>query len=70
MIESLKNRKIEKRPPTVKLQGRVLLLTEDPELIRKQLNGWDMPWDTSNPANNAPPMYHQICINGRSRPGR
>src|ERR1700751_3471646 len=52
MIESLKNRKIEKSPATVKLHGRVLFLTEDPELIRKQLNGWDMPWDTNNPANN------------------
>ncbi len=52
MLESLKNRKIEKRPPTVKLQGRILFLTEDPELIKKQLNGWDMPWDTKNLAHN------------------
>jgi 3-isopropylmalate/(R)-2-methylmalate dehydratase large subunit len=52
VIESLKNRKIEKRPPTVKLQGRILFLTEDPELIKKQLAGWDMPWDAKNPANN------------------
>jgi 3-isopropylmalate/(R)-2-methylmalate dehydratase large subunit len=52
VIESLKNRKIEKRPQTVKLQGRILFLTEDPELIKKQLAGWDMPWDTKNPANN------------------
>ena len=52
VIESLKNRRIEKRPDRVRLQGRVLFLTEDPELIRKQLDGWDMPWDTANPANN------------------
>jgi 3-benzylmalate isomerase len=52
VIESLKNRKIEKRPRTVKLQGRILFLTEDPELIKRQLAGWDMPWDTKNPANN------------------
>ncbi len=52
MIESLKNRRIEKRPDRVRLQGRILFLTEDPELIKKQLDGWDMPWDTSNPANN------------------
>jgi 3-isopropylmalate/(R)-2-methylmalate dehydratase large subunit len=52
VIESLLNRKIEKRPATVRLQGRVLFLTEDPELIKKQLNGWDMPWDTKNPASN------------------
>ncbi|MGZ4789116.1 MAG: aconitase family protein, partial [Terriglobales bacterium] len=49
---SLLERKIEKRPTTVKLQGRIMFLTEDPELIRKQLNGWDMPWDTNNPPNN------------------
>jgi 3-isopropylmalate/(R)-2-methylmalate dehydratase large subunit len=52
VIESLKNRQIEKRPATVKLQGRILFLTEDPEIIRKQLNGWDMPWDTKNPASH------------------
>ena len=52
MIESLLHRQIEKRPPTVKLHGRILFLTEDPELIKKQLAGWDMPWDTANPANN------------------
>ena len=52
MIESLLHRKIEKRPPTVKLKGRILFLTEDPELIKKQLAGWDMPWDTANPTSN------------------
>lgn len=52
MIESLKNRKIEKRPQTVRLEGRILFLTEDPELIKKQLGGWEMPWDARNPANN------------------
>jgi 3-isopropylmalate/(R)-2-methylmalate dehydratase large subunit len=49
---SLFERKIEKRPDKVRLQGRILFLTEDPELIRKQLAGWDMPWDSKNPANN------------------
>jgi len=48
----LLERKIEKRPDKVRLQGRILFLTEDPELIRKQLAGWDLPWDTKNPANN------------------
>jgi 3-isopropylmalate/(R)-2-methylmalate dehydratase large subunit len=52
VIESLLNRKIEKRPDKVRLQGRILFLTEDPELIRKQLAGEDLPWDTKNPANN------------------
>ena len=49
---SLLERKIEKRNEMVRLKGRILFLTEDPELIRKQLNGWDLPWDTKNPANN------------------
>ena len=52
MINSLLERKIEKRPDQVRLQGRILFLTEDPELIRRQLAGEDLPWDTKNPANN------------------
>ncbi|HME33867.1 MAG TPA: aconitase family protein [Candidatus Sulfotelmatobacter sp.] len=46
------NRAIEKRPDQVRLQGRILFLTEDPELIRRQLAGEDLPWDSANPANN------------------
>jgi 3-benzylmalate isomerase len=49
---SLLKRTIEKRPDKVKLQGRILFLTEDPELIRRQLAGEDLPWDTRNPQNN------------------
>jgi 3-isopropylmalate/(R)-2-methylmalate dehydratase large subunit len=49
---SLLDRKIEKRPDRVRLQGRVLFLTEDPELIKRQLAGEDLPWDTRNPQNN------------------
>jgi 3-isopropylmalate/(R)-2-methylmalate dehydratase large subunit len=49
---SLLDRQIEKRPDRVKLQGRVLFLTEDPELIRRQLAGEDLPWDTKHPENN------------------
>ena len=52
MIASLLERKIEKRPDKVKLKGRILFLTEDPELIKRQLAGWDLPWDTQNPANH------------------
>jgi 3-isopropylmalate/(R)-2-methylmalate dehydratase large subunit len=52
VINSLLERKIEKRPDQVRLQGRILFLTEDPELIRRQLAGEDLPWDTKNPANN------------------
>ena len=52
VISSLANKQIEKRPDKVRLKGRILFLTEDPALIRKQLGGWDLPWDTRNPANN------------------
>lgn len=51
-MDALLNRHIEKRPNTVKLQGRILFLTEDPELIKPQLAGEDLPWDTKNPQNN------------------
>jgi len=52
VINSLLERKIEKRPDKVRLQGRILFLTEDPELIKRQLAGEDLPWDTKYPANN------------------
>ena len=52
MITSLLERKIDRRPDKVRLTGRILFLTEDPELIRRQLAGEDLPWDTKNPANN------------------
>src|SRR5438477_1402304 len=51
-MEALLNRRIEKRPATVRLQGRILFLTEDPELIKRQLAGEDLAWDTQNPQNN------------------
>ena len=49
---SLLDRKIEKRPERVRLQGRILFLTEDPALIRRQLAGEDLAWDTKHPENN------------------
>jgi 3-isopropylmalate/(R)-2-methylmalate dehydratase large subunit len=52
VINSLLERKIEKRPDQVRLQGRILFLTEDPDLIKRQLAGEDLAWDTKNPANN------------------
>jgi 3-isopropylmalate/(R)-2-methylmalate dehydratase large subunit len=33
--------------PTVRFDGRVLFLTEDPELMRRQLAGEDLAWDPS-----------------------
>jgi 3-isopropylmalate/(R)-2-methylmalate dehydratase large subunit len=50
--QSLLEREIVKRPDRVRLSGRVFFLTEDPELIRRQLAGEDLPWDTKNPGNN------------------
>jgi 3-isopropylmalate/(R)-2-methylmalate dehydratase large subunit len=52
VISSLLNRKIEKRPDRVRLQGRIFFLTEDPQLIKRQLAGEDLPWETKNPQNN------------------
>ena len=60
-MSSLLDRKIEKRPDKVRLKGRILFLTEDPELIKRQLAGWDMPWDTNSPANN-PKLRDDITV--------
>src|SRR5580765_2608466 len=51
-MSSLLERTIEKRPGKVRFSGRILFLTEDPELIKRQLAGEDLPWDTKNPPNN------------------
>jgi 3-isopropylmalate/(R)-2-methylmalate dehydratase large subunit len=51
-MDQLLERKISKRPEQVRFQGRILFLTEDPELIKRQLAGEDLPWDTRNPGNN------------------
>ncbi len=51
-MTSLVDREIEKLPDHVKLQGRILFLTEDPELIKRQLAGEDLPWDTEHPERN------------------
>ncbi len=51
-MTSLLEREIKKRPDCVRLQGRILFLTEDPEVIRRQLAGDDLPWDTAHPERN------------------
>src|SRR5215470_12549794 len=51
-MSSLLERTIDKRPDKVRFTGRILFLTEDPELIKRQLAGEDLPWDTKNPQNN------------------
>ena len=52
MTTPLLERKIEKRPNQVRLKGRILFLTEDPALIKQQLAGEDLPWNTADLANN------------------
>jgi len=42
MIPSLLTRKIEKLPPEVRLEGRILFLLDDAELVRRQLEGEDV----------------------------
>ena len=49
MLETLLAREVQKRSSTVQLSGRILFLTEDPELIRRQLAGEDLEWDPSIP---------------------
>jgi len=51
-MTALVDRKIDKRPARVRLNGRILFLTEDPELIRRQLAGENLPWDTAHPESN------------------
>ncbi len=52
MHSAILSRRVEKRPSSVTLQGRILFLTEDPELVRRQLAGEDLPWDTQHPERN------------------
>jgi 3-isopropylmalate/(R)-2-methylmalate dehydratase large subunit len=52
VAQSPLEREVSKRPDKVQLRGRILFLAEDPELIKRQLAGEDLPWDTKNPAKN------------------
>jgi len=47
MPTSLLARPVARRQDMVRLSGRVLFLTEDPELIRRQLEGEDLAWNGS-----------------------
>ncbi|MDQ2765836.1 MAG: aconitase family protein [Gemmatimonadota bacterium] len=49
MIESLRTRTVTKVPDRVRFVGRVLLLTEDPTLLHRQLAGEDLPFDAAAP---------------------
>lgn len=49
MNPTLMKMPIEKLPDHVRFTGRVLFLVDDPELIRRQLAGEDLPWPNSTP---------------------
>jgi hypothetical protein len=42
--------RIEKRPDRIKFKGRILFLTDDTQLIRRQLEGGeDLPYEPERP---------------------
>ena len=45
MPTSLLARRVARRPEQVRLSGRVLYLTEDPDLLARQLQGEDLAWN-------------------------
>ncbi|MBI3650157.1 MAG: 3-isopropylmalate dehydratase [Acidobacteria bacterium] len=53
-MKSLLARNVEKRPAHVQFTGRILFLTEDPTLIRQQLEGADLD------VNNSHALRHDI----------
>ncbi len=52
MLESLKSRPITMLPEAIRFDGRILFLTESPELIRRQLQGADLAWTPEIPLRN------------------
>jgi 3-isopropylmalate/(R)-2-methylmalate dehydratase large subunit len=52
MIESLLTRPVHKVSDRVRFDGRVLFLTESPELIKRQLAGEDLPFDPHSPVGS------------------
>ena len=52
MIRSLLTRPVSKVPDRVRFDGRVLFLTEDPDLLRRQLAGEDLPFDPAAPVGS------------------
>jgi 3-isopropylmalate/(R)-2-methylmalate dehydratase large subunit len=47
MTHNLLSRSVVRRPDRVVFAGRVLFLTEDPELLSRQLDGEDLDWSSS-----------------------
>jgi 3-isopropylmalate/(R)-2-methylmalate dehydratase large subunit len=52
MINSLLDRPVSKVPDRIRFDGRVLFLTEDPSLLRRQLAGENLPFDPSAPVGS------------------
>jgi 3-isopropylmalate/(R)-2-methylmalate dehydratase large subunit len=52
MIDSLLERPVSKVPDRVRFSGRVLFLTEDPSLLKRQLGGEDLPFDPAAPVGS------------------
>jgi 3-isopropylmalate/(R)-2-methylmalate dehydratase large subunit len=44
MLDALRSRAVHKRPDRMRFHGRVLFLTEDPDLVQRQLEGRDLEW--------------------------
>jgi 3-isopropylmalate/(R)-2-methylmalate dehydratase large subunit len=44
MLAAVRSRKVEQLPEQVRFTGRVLLLAEDADLVRRQLAGEDLEW--------------------------
>jgi 3-isopropylmalate/(R)-2-methylmalate dehydratase large subunit len=44
MLDALRSRPVRRLPGRVQLQGRILFLTDDPTLLRQQLDGQDLGW--------------------------
>src|SRR5437660_1747606 len=53
MIDALKSRPVQKLPDRVRLQGRILFLTEDAGLVRRQLAGEDLAWTPAMPLRDS-----------------
>jgi 3-isopropylmalate/(R)-2-methylmalate dehydratase large subunit len=61
MSTSLLSHPVHKVPDRVRFDGRVLFLTDDPELVRRQLAGEDIPFDSSAPVGS--PLHPKLRDN-------
>src|SRR5687768_15138632 len=53
MTESLLSRSVSKVPDSVRFEGRILFLTEDPLLLQRQLAGEDLVFDPAAPVGTS-----------------